>query len=102
MSEWYYTYFRVSLLDFCKTPFWSDDPATMYALIVGNKTVAMPPSLGREAKDLLMKLLTRDPAKRISGEEMVRHPFYAGIDWDKVIRMEYIPPYVPPLVHHKP
>jgi serine/threonine protein kinase len=43
------------------------------------------------ARDLILKLLQKDPAKRINGEEVMRHPFWTGLDFQKVMRKEVLP-----------
>jgi len=52
------------------------------------------------ARDLLTKLIERDPKKRLGGgpgdgQEVMQHPFFAGIDWKKLARREVPPPFVP-------
>ena len=41
------------------------------------------------AKDLIKKLLCRDPRKRLGAtkdsEELKEHPFFEGIDWQSVL-----------------
>jgi len=39
----------------------------------------------------------RDPAKRLSGEEVKKHPFFRSIDWDKLYRKEVEPVFKPPV-----
>lgn len=40
------------------------------------------------AKDLIVKLLNRNPKKRLGyerdGDEIKEHPFFDGIDWEKL------------------
>uniref|UniRef100_A0A7S1C5L5 Non-specific serine/threonine protein kinase n=1 Tax=Bicosoecida sp. CB-2014 TaxID=1486930 RepID=A0A7S1C5L5_9STRA len=48
-----------------------------------------------EARDLVSQLLVRDPARRIDGEGVHKHPFFAGIDWDALNRKEIEAPFVP-------
>ncbi|KAM0673424.1 Serine/threonine kinase [Gurleya vavrai] len=53
-----------------------------------------------KAKDLILKLLTRDPKQRIGsgkgdGEEIRKHPYFDGIDWDDVYNKRYKPPFNP-------
>jgi len=65
-----------------------------------NKKVYVPRKLSKEAKDLLGKLLIRDPEKRLGAEgvgEILNHPFFKNINWKKVYNKEYIPPYIPKL-----
>ena len=55
-----------------------------------------------EAKDLLSRLLERDPKKRIGGgeedaQELKNHPFFSSVDWGKLMRKEVKPPFKPKL-----
>ncbi len=57
-----------------------------------------------EFKDLVTKLLIKDPAKRFGGsdrdaEEIKAHGFFAKSipNWDDLLSKRYIPPYVPNL-----
>ncbi|KZT74282.1 hypothetical protein DAEQUDRAFT_761156 [Daedalea quercina L-15889] len=54
-----------------------------------------------EAKDFMQRLMTQDPSRRLgaNGADEVRdHPFFAGIDWDKVTTTEaaFIPQVTDP------
>uniref|UniRef100_A0A671NBZ9 Protein kinase C n=1 Tax=Sinocyclocheilus anshuiensis TaxID=1608454 RepID=A0A671NBZ9_9TELE len=58
--------------------------------------------LSNEAEDILRGLLTRDPACRLGcmdrdgGEEAITaHPFFTGLDWEKLNRREITPPFTP-------
>jgi serine/threonine protein kinase len=49
----------------------------------------LPSSISNEAKSLLISLLNRNPNRRLGagptdGEEIKKHPFFDGIDWDKI------------------
>ena len=51
----------------------------------------MKPYFTVEAKSLLQGLLERDPIKRLGSteddaNELKRHPFFAKIDWDKLMK----------------
>ena len=49
-----------------------------------------------EAYDLINKLLTMDPKKRLGAKgihEIKQHPFFAGVDWTHL--MEAPAPFVP-------
>lgn len=56
----------------------------------------IPSSLSLETKDLLKQLLQRDPALRLGAkrdaEEVKQHRFFAGINWESVLRRELKPP----------
>ncbi|CDW74610.1 protein kinase domain containing protein [Stylonychia lemnae] len=54
----------------------------------------LPASISHEAKSLLISLLNRNPNKRLGAaptdaEEIKKHPFFDGIDWDRIIRRDY-------------
>ncbi|CAA6660111.1 unnamed protein product [Spirodela intermedia] len=45
-------------------------------------------------RDLIGRLLEKDPGKRISGEGIRAHEFFRGVDWESVLEI-YRPPYIP-------
>jgi serum/glucocorticoid-regulated kinase 2 len=55
-----------------------------------------PPYVSATARDLIMKLLNRNPKKRlgctIGADEIKRHPFFKVIDWTKLFNRCYKPP----------
>ena len=60
----------------------------------------IPEKVGKTARDLIEKLFVSNPKKRLgykSADEVKNHPFFQGIDFDKVLRKEYKPPFVPKL-----
>eukprot|EP01029_Cantina_marsupialis_P001871 TRINITY_DN1169_c0_g4_i3.p1 TRINITY_DN1169_c0_g4~~TRINITY_DN1169_c0_g4_i3.p1 ORF type:complete len:483 (+),score=168.21 TRINITY_DN1169_c0_g4_i3:106-1554(+) len=62
-------------------PFYSENKALMYKMIKRGK-YQMPESLwegvGEPARDLVKKLLVVDPKRRLSCEEVLKHPFITG------------------------
>lgn len=60
-----------------------------------------PQRLGAVVKDLISKLLIKDPKKRLGGggqtdaREIKMHPFFRGIDWDRLSRKEVPAPFKP-------
>ncbi|KAJ2607525.1 Serine/threonine-protein kinase Sgk2 [Coemansia sp. RSA 1804] len=57
-------------------------------------------SVGKLAQDFIVRILERDPQKRLGNgvfgtENVKRHVFFHGIDWAKIYRQEYAPPFVP-------
>ena len=55
----------------------------------------LPDYFSDELKDLLKKLLNRDPKNRIgvtNKDEIKSHPFFSDIEWDKLARKEIDPP----------
>ncbi|QRG38271.1 hypothetical protein FDK38_002673 [Candidozyma auris] len=77
-------------------PFYDDDVPTMYKKILQNE-LKFPSFLeGTEAKDLLTKLLQKDPANRLDdSQEIKNHPFFQDIDWNKLLDKAYLPPFKP-------
>lgn len=45
-------------------------------------------------RDLIRKLLNKDPKQRISLEEIKGHDFFKGTDWDMIVRISR-PPFIP-------
>jgi len=47
----------------------------------------IPASLGENCKNLIVQLLNRNPSRRLGGgpdgaNEIKRHPFFDGLDWN--------------------
>jgi serine/threonine protein kinase len=64
------------------------------------KKTYIPDKVGKTARDLIEKLFVSNPKKRLgynSSDEVKNHPFFKGIDFDKVLRKEYKPPFIPKL-----
>ncbi|KAJ5076207.1 non-specific serine/threonine protein kinase [Anaeramoeba ignava] len=54
--------------------------------------------ISEEIKSLLKGLLQKQPEKRLGFngiDEIKNHPFFEGIDWDKVLKKEYEPFFIP-------
>jgi len=80
------------------TPFWSEDHATMYRRVLHDELIFSEDSsrvMDHDTKTLLRGLLQRNPAVRMTGERIKKHPYFGMIDWDHVQHKRYIPPYVP-------
>jgi serine/threonine protein kinase len=78
-------------------PFYSQDVQQMYSKIM-NEELVVPDAVSPAAKDLLKKLLERDPNKRlINPEDIKKHPFFNGLDFEKLLLFEIEPPYKPPV-----
>lgn len=62
--------------------------------------LSFPKYLSAEAKDLLGRLLERDPTRRLGtgpddANEIKRHPFFREIQWDKLALGQVPPPWRP-------
>ncbi len=65
------------------TPFYADDPALTHRKIMNHtRALRIPPNtMSAEAADLIGRLIC-DASTRITFDEMTRHPFFHGFDWD--------------------
>lgn len=87
-------------------PFYDENTNEMYRKILGEPLHfpshdIVPPA----AKDLLTKLLNRDPAQRLGANgsaEIKAHPFFHAIDWRKLLQRKYEPTFKPNVVSDRP
>ncbi|XP_067852940.1 ribosomal protein S6 kinase alpha-6 isoform X1 [Heptranchias perlo] len=80
-------------------PFQGKDRNETMNMILKAK-LGMPQFLSPEAQGLLRTLFKRNPGNRLGAgpdgvEEIKRHPFFATIDWNKLVRKEIQPPFKP-------
>ena len=80
-------------------PFYSENVNLMYKKILHNQLL-FPPGFSEKAQDLVRGLLDRDPKKRLGAgpedsEEIKRHPYFANIDWQKLLNKDLKPPFKP-------
>lgn len=76
-------------------PFFADDPIETCRKIVNwKKTLKFPreANLSFEAEDLIRRLVC-DVKDRLTFEEIKKHPFFRGVDWDHIHDMT--PPIIP-------
>lgn len=64
------------------------------------KRIEMKQYFSVEAKSLLSGLLERDPQKRLGSSnddalEIKRHPWFAKVEWDKLLAKQITPPFKP-------
>lgn len=54
--------------------------------------------VGEDARDLALKLLVKDPTKRLGykndADELKKHKFFKGVNWDKMKLKMYQPPKI--------
>ena len=60
----------------------------------------MPDFLGGEVKDFILRLLIKDPRKRLGGgptdaEEVKSHKFFHSINWDDLLKRNIPAPFIP-------
>ena len=101
MSDWWSFGILIYEMLYGKTPFFNRDKERMYDLIT-NGSISYPKYLNinkndeekileynvsEEAKDLINKLLEKDPGTRIGRkglDEIKKHPFFYGINFDDI------------------
>jgi RAC serine/threonine-protein kinase len=78
-------------------PFYSQDVQQMYFKIMHAK-LELPETMDKDTKSLICGLLERDPNKRLGEASVIKaHSYFKGVDWEKILRKEVKPPYVPPV-----
>ena len=73
------------------TPFYGNDLRTLYTNIV-QKKLMFPEYFSDNAKDLLKKLLEKNPEKRIDLDDIKKHKFFKEIDWNELELKNIKPP----------
>ena len=78
-------------------PFYGENEQRIMQDII-NSEVHMKPYFSAEAKDLLKKLLRKNPAERLGVMKegvagLKKHPFYASIDWNKLWQKALAAPF---------
>jgi len=75
-------------------PFYHEEKKKMYRLIVTEK-VLYPRIVSAEARELISKLLTKNPDRRLGSltdaEEVMEQAFFAAIDWSDLKKKRIIP-----------
>lgn len=69
------------------------------------QVLRFPPFLSDNCKDLIVRLLNRNPLERLGSgggdfDEIRAHPFFESIDWDALMRKDVEPLYVPKVKDH--
>jgi len=78
-------------------PFYAQNVNVMYTKILSGE-LRCPSYISEQAKSLLEGLLTREPEKRLGyngGTEVRNHPWFADIDWNKLLKKEVEMPFKP-------
>ncbi|OLY84702.1 Serine/threonine-protein kinase Sgk1 [Smittium mucronatum] len=86
-------------------PYYSSNPTVMYNNII-NETLEFPiftkkrQAVGNLTKNFIANLLVKQPLRRLGSgpngtENVMNHPYFNGINWSKVYKKEYMPPFVP-------
>jgi serine/threonine protein kinase len=77
-----------------RTPFVSPNKSQLFKRIV---EADVPFQAGGDAlaEELIIGLLEKDPARRFGYEQVRRHPFFDGMDFDSVLELRFKPKFVP-------
>lgn len=75
-----------------KTPFRGmNRKETFYRILTKTPELVGEPS---PLRDLIGKLLEKDPKRRVTVEEIKGHDFFEGVDWENVVQISR-PPFIP-------
>ena len=82
-------------------PYYSKDRQKLFNKIK-TEQVKFYDYLSKEAVDILTKLFTKDPEKRLGSgpnglKDIQSHPFFSTIDWDGILNKKIKPPFKPKL-----
>ncbi|KAK7205809.1 camp-dependent protein kinase type 2 [Myxozyma melibiosi] len=85
------------------TPFYDQTPMRTYEKVLQCE-VRYPNYLLPEARDLLSGLITRDLTRRLGNlangsADVMNHPWFREVEWDRILRREIDTPYEPPIRH---
>jgi len=76
-----------------KTPFYDPSPYTLYTKIL-TVEVRFPGYFSHSACSLIDALLSKQPKKRPSDDQIKNHPFFSSIDWSRAENQQLSPPMV--------
>ncbi|CAE7663497.1 PRKX [Symbiodinium pilosum] len=81
-------------------PFYDENPFGIYQKVLQGR-VDFPRHFDVKAKDLIRRLLTADRTKRLGClkgvEDLKKHKWYKGMDWDLLLTRSVTPPFRPPV-----
>jgi serine/threonine protein kinase len=82
-------------------PYFADNPFGIYEKILSAAPIPFPPTVDKEAKDLIKNLLQHDLTKRFGcmrngAEDIKSHKWFKGIDWLAIDNGTHAMPWTPP------
>jgi serine/threonine protein kinase len=82
-------------------PYYSSNREMLFNNIQRGK-LRMPATVSAEGKEMIKKLLQRDPSKRLGAskkdaEDVKMEPFFRGVDWDAYLNKQVKPPNFHPI-----
>ncbi|DAZ99136.1 TPA: hypothetical protein N0F65_010220 [Lagenidium giganteum] len=83
-----------------QTPFWDKNRRQMFQNILSKEPEFPEEFFSPAATDFLQRLLVKNPRKRLGcgaegPMEIMRHPWFEGIDWDALLQRRVEPPFKP-------
>jgi len=80
-------------------PFFDENPFGIYQKVLAGR-IEFPRHFDVKAKDLIKRLLVRETGKRLGclkagAEDLKKHKWYKGMDWDLLLNRTIHPPFVP-------
>ncbi|TPX75542.1 hypothetical protein CcCBS67573_g03186 [Chytriomyces confervae] len=89
-----------------KYPYHGEDENDILNCIMENKIDEFPSNMPKETSSLLQGLLTVDPKRRLGGgrlgaNEIKRHPYFAGVDWDAFEQRKINPTWRPKIQNER-
>lgn len=82
-----------------KTPFYSKQKKLIFNKILTEHPDLEHENLSRLSADLIRLLLNKNMNARIKIEDIFRHPFFNGVDFDKLLKKEVSAPIIPCVVY---
>jgi serine/threonine protein kinase len=83
------------------SPFYAEDTQQMYKNIAFGKVRFPRDALSNEGRNFVKGLLNRNPAHRLGAkgdaEELMAHPFFHDVDWQRLSKKMVSPPFKPKL-----
>jgi serine/threonine protein kinase len=55
--------------------------------------------ISKEAKDLICRLLAKNPRDRLKPDRIPFHPFFKGVSFDEIFKRKVAAPFVPKIVN---
>lgn len=75
-------------------PFWAEKEDDLEKLVL-HEPVRFPHHVSKTARDFVVRLLAKDPAARLAGDDIREHAFFAGIVWADVQSKAVTPELIP-------